>query len=219
MAKYDFLFVITYGRSGSTLLQGILNSFDGYCIRGENGSALLPIFRSYRNARDAKAQWGEGPTDATSPWFGIELIEPKMLAEEMIASFRKHILRVPPGTRVAGFKEIRYMASYFKEGEFADYLAFIDQWFPNSAFVFNSRNIDAVAASGWWKDDPNAMADLVATEALMRSAANRYRDQSIWLEYEEFCSNVTHLKGLAEFLGETFDPDRIQAVLKEKHSF
>src|SRR5688572_1085508 len=33
------LFIVTYGRSGSTLLQGVLNSIPGYLIRGENDGA------------------------------------------------------------------------------------------------------------------------------------------------------------------------------------
>ena len=31
---------MTYGRSGSTLVQGLLNSIPGYLIRGENSAAL-----------------------------------------------------------------------------------------------------------------------------------------------------------------------------------
>ena len=33
--KFDYIFIISYGRSGSTLLQGVLNSIDGVLIRGE----------------------------------------------------------------------------------------------------------------------------------------------------------------------------------------
>ena len=32
---FGYLFVVTYGRSGSTLLMGLLNSIPGYLIRGE----------------------------------------------------------------------------------------------------------------------------------------------------------------------------------------
>lgn len=39
--RFGSILVITYGRSGSTLLQGILNSIDGILIRGENHNFLL----------------------------------------------------------------------------------------------------------------------------------------------------------------------------------
>jgi hypothetical protein len=35
-----YVFIVTYGRSGSTLLQGVLNSIPGYLVRGENRQAL-----------------------------------------------------------------------------------------------------------------------------------------------------------------------------------
>ena len=36
MRELDYVFVMTYGRSGSTLLMGILNSIPGWLLRGEN---------------------------------------------------------------------------------------------------------------------------------------------------------------------------------------
>ena len=39
-AGMDHVFVMTYGRSGSTLLMGILNSIPGWLLRGENRHAM-----------------------------------------------------------------------------------------------------------------------------------------------------------------------------------
>ena len=41
--KDGFVFVVTYGRSGSTLLQTVLQSIDGYFIRGENTGKFPPM--------------------------------------------------------------------------------------------------------------------------------------------------------------------------------
>ena len=43
-----YLFVLTYGRSGSTLLQGILNSIPGYLVRGENRQILFHLHEFHR---------------------------------------------------------------------------------------------------------------------------------------------------------------------------
>jgi hypothetical protein len=32
--KFNYIFIVAYARSGSTLLQGIINSIDGVVIRG-----------------------------------------------------------------------------------------------------------------------------------------------------------------------------------------
>jgi hypothetical protein len=36
-----YVFVMTYGRSGSTLLMGLLNTIPGYLVRGENDDGML----------------------------------------------------------------------------------------------------------------------------------------------------------------------------------
>ena len=41
-----FVFVVTYGRSGSTLLQNVLNTIPGYCIRGENANTLAHLAKA-----------------------------------------------------------------------------------------------------------------------------------------------------------------------------
>ena len=42
--RYNFVFIFTYGRSGSTLLMGLLNSLPHYCIRGENNNLLHRLY-------------------------------------------------------------------------------------------------------------------------------------------------------------------------------
>ena len=46
--NYQHVLIITYGRSGSTLLQGLLNSIDGCIVRGENYDACKGLFRTYQ---------------------------------------------------------------------------------------------------------------------------------------------------------------------------
>jgi SAM-dependent methyltransferase len=218
-AKYKFLFVVTYGRSGSTLLQGVLNSFDGYCIRGENTNPLLKIFRVWRDCRFAREQFGDSAARTADAWFGANFIDPDAFAEDMISAFKRHVLQPPEWARVIGFKEIRYMANFFAPGEFAEYFEFIDQWFPRSAFIFNSRKLSSVSRSGWWKNDPESIAELQATEPLMIAAYRRFKYKSIWLQYEDYANNAEGFRGLAEFLDEPFDLERVNNVLSTRHSF
>ncbi|MGH3306736.1 MAG: hypothetical protein ACRDOX_03520, partial [Nocardioides sp.] len=76
-----YLFVMTYGRSGSTLLQGILNSIPGYLIRGENRQVLIHVHRFHRTAvkqralhRRAQRQRDEpvGGLAPTKSWYGMD---------------------------------------------------------------------------------------------------------------------------------------------------
>jgi hypothetical protein len=201
------------------LLQGILNSFDGYCIRGENGNVLLALFRAYRILRDAKRDYGKHPTAVTSAWYGIENSTPDVLARELVASFIRSVIHPDDQASVIGFKEIRYMADDFQEGEFADYMRFLDEQFPNSCFIFNSRNHADVKASKWWTKDRKARRRLAATEALMTEIMSNYAHKSIWLRYEDYTTAPESLRSLAEFLGEAFDLQRVEQVLQVRHSY
>jgi hypothetical protein len=58
--SFRLSFVVTYGRSGSTLLQGLLNSIPRYCIRGENYNAMFYMFRAYQQLEGGSEEIGAG---------------------------------------------------------------------------------------------------------------------------------------------------------------
>ncbi len=60
-----YLFIVTYGRSGSTLLQGILNSIPGYLIRGENRAALFHLYSLREHPRHREGD--PDPAEAARP--------------------------------------------------------------------------------------------------------------------------------------------------------
>ena len=45
------VFVVTYGRSGSTVLQNMLNALPGHILRGENANLLAPLVRAWQDLR------------------------------------------------------------------------------------------------------------------------------------------------------------------------
>ncbi len=55
-SELGYLFVMTYGRSGSTLVSGLLNAVPGYLVRGENRNALLHLFRYHQSLATEKAK-------------------------------------------------------------------------------------------------------------------------------------------------------------------
>ncbi len=66
----DYLFVVTYGRSGSTLVGGLLNAIPGYLIRGENDDALRHLWQYHRTLVAAKEK-RTGTRSRTHPFYGI----------------------------------------------------------------------------------------------------------------------------------------------------
>ena len=200
-----YVFVVTYGRSGSTLIQSLLNTIPGYLIRGENNNALFGLYKSWRalsrSPDIARMRHEASPSGPEHPWFGAEGIDTDAYRDALCAGFAQHVLRPPPETQVCGFKEIRTMSD---PKAFAGFMGFLRDGFPQARFVFNTRNADAVSRSSWWRkhppDDVKAMvasADHLFAEYVAANAAH-----SVMLCYDDYTKDHTALEPLFTMLGD-----------------
>ncbi|WP_212525597.1 sulfotransferase [Actibacterium sp. MT2.3-13A] len=214
-----YVFIVTYGRSGSTLLQNLLNSIPGYCIRGENNNTLYHLARAWDTVAQAREMQGlrkrGAPSAQTHPWYGAELTRPEHYGRTLADGFVREILRPDPGTRVAGFKEIRF---HQDEKFFRQYMSFMHRFFPKARFIFNTRDHAAVARSGWWaeKDPAEVAAQLTRAEKLYDAYARAFPKKSLQLRYEDYTGNPDGLRPLFDFLGEPFDEAMVARVLGQK---
>src|SRR5262245_42168913 len=68
----SYVFVMTYGRSGSTLLMGLLNTLPGYLIRGENDDAMKFLYDFHRTCVARSTFWPiERMRKRSNPFFGM----------------------------------------------------------------------------------------------------------------------------------------------------
>lgn len=219
-AKFSFIFIVSYGRSGSTLLQGLLNSIPQYCIRGENFNAAFHMFRAYQHLLEGRERQGRKRTDPTKPWYGIDTVMPEAFARRCASVFLDTCLRPPNGTRCTGFKEIRYTCDFIPDEEFVPYIDFLCKFFPGAGFLFNVRRPENAARSGWWKnEDSDAVVKLLShAQARFRDCAES-RDNAMIFDYDELMSDWRYAESLFEFLDEEFDAVRARSVLEIKHSY
>lgn len=217
-----FVFIVTYGRSGSTLLQTLLNALPGYQIRGENNNALLPVFHAWQSLQKAysisNVTHKKRTTAPDHPWYGIEKTQAGPFAQGMVQSFINHVLCPDPGIRVSGFKEIRYSNA---GDDFEDYLDFIHAHFPGCRFVFNTRNHADVLKSGWWPNWYATEPDVV-TEILTRSDRTfkayqaKHPDRGIVMHYDDYTWDRDLFRGLFDLLGEPYDADLVARVMDRR---
>ncbi len=216
----DHLFVVTYGRSGSTVLQNLLNAIDGYCIRGENLGILIDLATAAHKVQEAVETSGIKITDSndkfepTYPWYGIEQADAGMFAEELARSFEKAVIRAPAGTRVCGFKEIRFVRSWITDDQFRNVIDFMFNAFSGTRIIFGTRDAKEVANSGWWRDDDEAevIADIKHCDALFAQAHAQYPERSLIVDYSEFKNSESGLKNILDWLGEEIDPDLLSSI-------
>jgi len=212
--SYDYVFIVTYGRSGSTLLQGVLNSIPGYLVRGENAGTIEALHDNWRKLGERHGS--ASAADPTKPWFGLDEYSP----EQAAASYRRHLLEVllKPGadTRVTGFKEIRWWRR-----DLVETLEFTRTVFPGARFVLNTRNPEDVIQSKWWaKKDPDvARAQVADYDARLERAHRELGDATYRVHYDDYVADPSVFAGLFAWLGEPFDRARIDEVMGTPHSY
>jgi len=213
------VFIVTYGRSGSTLVQNLLNALPGACIRGENDNLLGPLARAWDMLRyspqSIKMRDETLVTDPADPWFGFEEATSDRFGEALARAFTETFLRPGPKTRIAGFKEIRWHNDPLL---FPIMLDFLRAYFPKAHILFNLRNHAAVCRSGWWKTmKPEVVQrQLQQAEALYAAYGGRNPDACLTLRYENYVTGPDAWRPLFEFLDEPFDADLVHKVLARK---
>lgn len=220
-----FTFVVTYGRSGSTLVQGLLNALPGGLVRGENNLFVLPLYRSWSQLRDYHRRYGKlaGERGVQSAFYGIDEFSADAFAE----SVRELVMRQlygsadPASVEVLGFKEVAWHRVRPKEGP--AFFTFLDQVFPDARYVLHRRTHENVTASGFWRrEDPDSVDKaLRRVEALQDRLRETRPERTHDTRYERLTSDDPavvddELRGLAEFvLGHCDDPvlDRLRETL------
>jgi hypothetical protein len=213
--EYQYLFVLTYGRSGSTLLQNLLNAIPRVLVRGENHGVLYELYRFHSKVlhhRDRLAR--PQPLPPFHPWWGIDGYP----EEDALAAMRRLVLdtliRPRPDSTIVGFKEITW-----PEEDLADYVAFLRRLFPGARFVFNTRNLADVARSKWWATMPDAPARLARIEKRMSEVVEALGDSAVRVHYDDYCADPDALRPMHRWLGGDFDPERVRTVMAVRHSY
>ena len=215
--KFGALFIVTYGRSGSTLVQGLLNSYPGVLVRGENDNLFFWLFRALKSLRVAKSYNYDNPNAPEHPWFGCAELDEAAFLDTVRKIAKDALVGDRTGVTCFGFKEIRYplIAS-----EFLEFLDFLKLLFPEAAFVFNTRNLEYVTSSAWMTERPKEalIAELLEIERLFAEFQHCNPECSVSISYEEIVGRSSRLREFVEFLGLEYSSERIEAVLSRTHS-
>lgn len=214
----NYVLIITYGRSGSTLLQGILNTIEGYCITGENNNAFLQLKQFYdrivqaqNNNDHMENNWNV--KNETNSWWNKSdehdlLYHIRYLMNGLIDPTHQH--------DVIGFKEIRYNSVDNLE-EYLDWLHYI----TNCKFIFLTRKLDDVVQSEWYRRHPeSSKKKLRKFEDKIKTYVTANLEQDWFhIRYEDIISENKNLNLMFKWLDAPFVYDDVDKVLKTPHGY
>lgn len=217
-ADYRYVFILTYPRSGSTLLMSLLNHSEGVCLRGENHNALYHLHRSIDTVAQTAHRGRHGQqAHKDEPWFGAPQVKPVQFRDHLLTAFTAKVLAPPEGTRVTGFKEIRHEGFFMNDAQFADYVKFLLDVFPGARIVFNTRAAGAVRNSAWLKERPAAAVEtMVATcDRRFETAMAAHPGRCFMVNYESFTADPARYEALFSFLDLPYVPQTVAKVLEK----
>lgn len=216
--RFDHIVIVSYGRTGSTLLQGLLNSINGVLVRGENND----LFAHFWEANKALSM-GAGVYSSFYPnhaWFGRVYFDELRWWADLRRLARNYLLadqQDNPNVHCLGFKEIRFNR---RGSELGGYLEFLERLLPNCCFLFNSRDHQEVLRSGFYKDSDttNAKQELSQLEKAFHSFAAD-RSNCFEISYHDLKTRSPRLQEMFGFLGATYDAHRADLVFQTPHSY
>ena len=219
--NFESVLIVTYGRSGSTLLQGILNNIDGVLVRGENNNFIYGLYEAYKKLINTRKH--KKTSQANHPWYGAEEINLELFldyCQEMVRNLLLANKKHDRNIACYGFKEIRYFEVYQQQKDIADYLDFLAKIFPKPAFIFNIRNLDDVLKSGWWasSDRAESRTELMNLETAFHNYQKNRPENTFIISYEEVVSQSNNFQLLFNFLGAEY-PKNIDKILLTPHSY
>ncbi len=221
MAHYEHIIICGAGRSGTTLVSGLLNAIDGYLIRGENYNFPLYLYKAYRALIETEKNAESFNNTPTSPWY-----RGRYGAADFIEHCRLVIRSMVFGGKPAaffscvGFKEIRWLGRDLHDESLAGYFEFLHQVMPKLGVIVVTREIDSILRSGWWpaalQMEPGVGQEIIDLYQDLEQLPEQNR---FTIAYEQIVARERRMEQLFDFLGERYDADLVNRVLAKKHSY
>ena len=215
------LIVIAIGRSGSTLLNGVLNSSSSVLMRGENQLFLNHLAQAYLGLKKSVALDTSGKP--TSPHFGAsEFNLYEWLRVQESATNALLLGSNDQGRlKILGFKEIRFIE--LSSDELVDHLCFLEALFPGYKIIYHHRNFNEIANSEWWREFEES--SLVSKfrefeEFTLSYLTNNFSDRFLITNFELLLEDPAEtINQLTNFLSVDFNIDHVLKVLTKPHSY
>lgn len=222
-SRFRSVYLVTYGRSGSTLLAGYLSMLPGFDLRGENYLYMMPMAQSDERMAQLAALKYAGRHKTSSPWYGSQQASYPRFRRQIKRMVLNQLYPKSPIPKTLGFKEIRWWYR-LTPTRFEQDLDWLTGLFPKGAIVVLTRDLEKVFAGAWWAEmseveRAEAEPKLREFEKLALEYVASHPDHAFHVTYEGFTSDESVARALTEFLGVSFKANRWRKALGTRFSY
>lgn len=217
------VYVVTYGRSGSTLLTGYLSRLPGFDLKGENFLFPIPGFEAEQRLMKARHKPYGGRDLPASPWYGSHRFNRDQWRRDFARAVLNQLYPNQVIPKTVGFKEIRWYRMV-KPVDFAATLDWLRELRAPGAVIFLFRDLDKVLTSAWWAEMPpdkqaNSRRKLEKFEEMSREYAAANPQAATVVTYEEFTTDPAAAERICRLLGIEFREQVWRQTLDARYSF
>lgn len=220
MVNYRTILIVTYGRSGSTLLQGILNAIPNVTIRGENNNFCWGLYEAWKAILQTREEFEKykRTKQSDSVCYGAAYMDPKRFEELALEVIKSQLdLSKYADDLTWGFKEVRYI-DYLDE--LPRFLNFMARVLPNLGIIFNTREHASVVRN-WHCPEKNVknLPNLLSkADRVFFEYAEKNKNAFI-CRYERVILGKRGLSPLFDFLGTQPRIEDLIEVLENSHDY
>lgn len=217
-----FIVICTTGRTGSTLLQGLLNKSRNVTVRGENFNFVYHLFKAHNSIKLLNNAFPD-VTDVTHPFHGASFWSSREFIDKA-RSFLISQLHPDADTKLLGFKEVRWLKTDIGD-DLSEYISFLRKLLPGVRFVLLTRNIDAIIESR--SSVRFQTVEVEVPEKTVRTEIAEFFNHRVFFDndffrisYEQICAaEKFSVQSLAQFLEIEITDIGFDEALKQRHSY
>jgi hypothetical protein len=213
--------VLSYPRTGSTVIQRLINTDPSAICVGEKPMAINYLFDFYKSVEDSKfdipSLFPEIPLgDDRNPVFNIDKVDLKLL-RHMLKEVFEDVVLAPGNKTKIGWKE--NFISPYADGDISNQqINFIRTLFPDVKFLLNVRDPEKTSQSPIWRVREEAFEEISERRKWIMDShlSGLFGSGATLLDYDKWSRNPDVIIGQLWDFGFKVDYQKCKDILSER---
>ena len=217
-----YFVVLSYPRTGSTVVQRIINTSNNSVCLGEKPMTINHLSAFMESLKNARSMIPESLfpelrlDDDRNPVFMADAVDIDAVFNYIKAMYVRHILHVVDAPNI-GWKE-NFISSYPDEQTANTEVMFIRKMFPDVLFILNIRDPQLCSESALWRRNPESLREITNRRDWMLRGRDSglFGERVVFLDHDAWSSDINSLLDPLIAAGINIDRSRAIEVAAER---